>query len=89
MNVKRYNSTAKEVSEELPSGCVYSFSGMEEHPTGEYVSFEDYKWMSDYADRLVEHKDMVCLPADLANLREANAALAQENFELKQQLLKK
>jgi hypothetical protein len=89
MNVTRYNSTAKEVSEELPNGCVYSFSGMEKHPTGEYVSFEDYKAMSDYADRLVEHKDMVCLPADLENLRNANAVLAQENFELKQQLLKK
>jgi len=83
MNVKRYNSTAKEVSEELPSGCVYSFSGMEKHPTGEYVSFEDYKVMSDYADRLVEHKDMVCLPADLANLREANTHLAIENEELR------
>jgi len=32
----------------------------------------------DYADRLVEHKDMVCLPADLANLREANAHFAKE-----------
>jgi hypothetical protein len=45
--------------------------------------------MSDYADRLVEHKDMVCLPADLQNLRNANTALAQENFELKQLLFKK
>jgi len=79
MNVKRYNLTNP-----------YD-SGMEKHPTGKYVLFEDYKWMSDYADRLVEHKDMVCLPADLKNLRDANAALAQENFELKQllkQLLK-
>ena len=38
----------------------------------------------DYADRLVEHKDMVCLPADLANLREANAAFAIENHDLKE-----
>ena len=36
----------------------------------------------DYADKLVEHKDMVCLPADLANLREANAHFAMENHEL-------
>jgi len=62
--------------------------GMIEDQSGGYVSYYDYKWMSDYADRLVEHKDMVCLPADLQNLRNANAALAQENFELKQ-LLKK
>jgi septal ring factor EnvC (AmiA/AmiB activator) len=39
----------------------------------------------DYADRLVEHKDMVCLPADLANLREANAHFAAENEALKKQ----
>ena len=39
----------------------------------------------DYADRLVEHKDMVCLPADLANLREANARFAIENEALKAQ----
>ncbi len=36
----------------------------------------------DYADKLVEHKDMVCLPADLANLRKANARFATENHEL-------
>ena len=40
-------------------------------------------WYKDYADRLVAHKDMVCLPADLKNLRESNAALATENEELK------
>ena len=39
---------------------------------------------NDYADRLVEHKDMVCLPADLANLREANARFAIENAKLKE-----
>tara|TARA_R110000868_G_scaffold281159_1_gene541516 strand:- start:18 stop:473 length:456 start_codon:yes stop_codon:yes gene_type:complete len=38
---------------------------------------------NDYADRLVEHKDMVCLPADLKNLREANAHFATENEMLK------
>ena len=77
MKVKRYNLTN-------PYDC-----GVEEHPTGEFVFFKDYKAMSDYADRLVEHKDMVCLPADLQNLRDANTALAQENFELKQLPLKK
>jgi len=40
----------------------------------------------DYADRLVEHKDMVCLPADLANLREANARFAMENHELQEKV---
>ena len=74
MKVKRYNLVN-------PYDC-----GMEKHPTGEYVFFEDYKWMSDYADRLVEHKDMPCLPADLANLRTANAHFAEENETLKKEI---
>lgn len=74
MKVKRYNLTN-------PYDC-----GMEKHPTGEYVLFEDYKKMSDYADRRVEHKDMVCLPADLKNLRETNAHFAAENEALKNTL---
>jgi regulator of replication initiation timing len=41
---------------------------------------------NDYADRLVEHKDMICLPADLANLRKANTHFAIENEELKREL---
>lgn len=43
-------------------------------------------WFKKYTDKLVEHKDMVCLPADLKNLRESNAALATENEELKKQV---
>jgi len=43
-------------------------------------------WYKDYADRLVEHKDMVCLPADLKNLRESNLKLATENEELKKRV---
>jgi len=41
---------------------------------------------NDYADKLVNHKDMVCLPADLKNLREANAHFAVENEKLKCEL---
>ena len=51
-----------------------------------YVSEElerELQEANDYADRLVEHKDMVCLPADLKNLREANAHFAIENELLK------
>ena len=51
-----------------------------------YVSEElerELQEACDYADRLVEHKDMICLPADLANLREANAHFAVENEELR------
>lgn len=44
---------------------------------------KEVAWFKKYTDALVEHKDMVCLPADLKNLREANAALATENEELK------
>ena len=40
---------------------------------------------NEYADRLVEHKDMVCLPADLSNLRKANEHFAIENEALKGQ----
>jgi len=46
------------------------------------------KEAQDYADKLIEHKDMICLPKDLENLREANTHFAQENFELKQKLQK-
>lgn len=52
--------------------------------------FEELKkqldWYKNYADRLVEHKDMVCLPADLKNLRESNLKLATENEELKKRV---
>jgi len=52
--------------------------------------FEEIKkqldWYKNYADRLVEHKDMVCLPADLKNLRESNLKLATENEELKKRV---
>ncbi len=47
---------------------------------------KDVEWYKRYTDALVEHKDMVCLPADLRNLREANAALATENEELKKKV---
>ena len=44
---------------------------------------KDLAWYKDYADRLVNHKDMVCLPADLKNLRESNTALATEDENYK------
>ena len=47
---------------------------------------KELSWYKKYTDELVEHKDMVCLPADLKNLREANTALATENEELKKQV---
>jgi len=47
---------------------------------------KELDWYKNYADRLVEHKDMVCLPADLKNLRESNLKLATENEELKKQV---
>lgn len=47
---------------------------------------KDIDWYKRYTDALVEHKNMVCLPADLKNLRESNAALATENQELKKQV---
>ena len=47
---------------------------------------KEIDWFKKYTDALVEHKDMVCLPADLRNLREANAALTTENEELKKKV---
>jgi hypothetical protein len=47
---------------------------------------KEVDWFKKYTDALVEHKDMVCLPADLRNLREANDALAAENEELKKKV---
>ena len=47
---------------------------------------KEVAWFKKYTDALVEHKDMVCLPADLKNLRESNAALTTENEELKKQV---
>ena len=72
MNVKRY---------------VYATDcGVNEDPEGDLVSYEDWKRMSDYADELVKHKDMVCLPADLRNLRDANEHFAMENHRLHEEL---
>ena len=39
-----------------------------------------------YADDLVEHSNMPCLPADLRNLRQANEHLAVENQKLKEEV---
>ena len=52
------------------------------------ILLRDVAFWMDYADKLVAHKDMVCLPKDLENLRQANEHFAQENFELKQKLQK-
>lgn len=60
--------------------------GINEDPDGDYVKYDDYKWLSDYADRLVELGKLPCLPADLENLREANAALAMEVHTLREAL---
>jgi hypothetical protein len=59
---------------------------MVEFEDGGWVQYEDYLEMSEYADRLVAHKDMVCLPADLKNLREANTSFAIENEALKKRI---
>jgi hypothetical protein len=52
--------------------------------SGEWVRYEDYKELSEYADKLAE--GLPCLPKDIEVLRDANAALAQRVFELEQQL---
>jgi hypothetical protein len=59
---------------------------MSQDEEGEYVSWKDYEWLSKYADLLIEHSSMICLPKDLENLREANLAFAMENHNLKKDL---
>ena len=39
-----------------------------------------------YADELVEHSNMPCLPADLRNLRKANLHFSMENDKLKKEI---
>ena len=48
---------------------------------------KELDWYKDYADRLVEHKDVVCLQADLKNLRESNLKLTLANEELKKLII--
>ena len=43
----------------------------------------EVRHLEKYADDLVEHSNMPCLPADLRNLREANLHFAMENQKLK------
>ena len=71
MSVKRYSFLAGQ---------------FRENENVKWVSYEDYKEMSDYADKLVEFGKLPCLPADLENLRTANAQFATENEELKRTL---
>jgi hypothetical protein len=76
MNTPRTDSAARRID------------GFADEWVPRYVSEElerELQQANDYADRLVAHKDMVCLPADLKNLREANGHFAAENEELKKQ----
>jgi len=50
------------------------------------ILLRDVAFWRDYADKLVAHKDMLCLPKDLQNLRTANSQFATENHILKEQL---
>ena len=66
----------------IGSAYIFDEDMIVESLHGRYVLYKDYKEMADYAERLVEHGNLPCLPKDLENLREANASFAQENFEL-------
>ena len=62
----------------------YFSAEMELNSSGEWVRYNDYRELSEYADKLAE--GLPCLPKDIEVLRDANAALAQRVFELEQQL---
>lgn len=59
---------------------------MAETADGDWVTFEEYKELADYADRLVDFGKPPCLPKDLENLREANTRFAQDNHTLQSRL---
>jgi len=61
-------------------------AGFYNHPEGEFVKYEDYKYLSEYCDHLVSFSKLPCLPKDLENLREANAFFATENQQLKDEI---
>jgi hypothetical protein len=46
----------------------------------------ELEWYKKYADLLVDHINLPCLPADLRNLRESNEILDKENQELRKRL---
>lgn len=68
----------------LENGVILS-NQLKLHEENERLKEQVLDWMN-YADKLVAHKEMVCLPKDLENLRQANEHFAQENFELKEKL---
>lgn len=74
MEVKRYTIDYDSISHTVMG--IYC-------PNGEYVKYEDYEYLSDYCDRLVEVSKLPCLPKDLENLRDANAKFAQEVQDLR------
>jgi len=62
----------------------YFSAEMELNSSGEWVRYNDYRELSEYADKLAE--GLPCLPKDIEVLRDANATLARRVFELEQQL---
>jgi hypothetical protein len=62
----------------------YPHAEMELDSSGEWVSYNDYRELSEYADKLAE--GLPCLPKDIEVLRDANTTLARRVFELEQQL---
>lgn len=60
--------------------------GLVEDKCGQYVKYDDYMEMSNYADSLVQFGKLPCLPKDLENLRNANADLAMEVHRLQETL---
>jgi len=69
------------------SGCVVAITGRRQERLEELEL--ELQQAQDYADRLVAHKDMLCLPADLEGLRSANSHFAMENHILREQLRNK
>lgn len=80
MTVKRYSWYCDYINGKIDK------VGMKQVKDGGYVSYDDYKHLSDYCDHLVEFSKLPCLPKDLDNLRQANTNFACENESLKKEL---
>jgi hypothetical protein len=60
------------------------------YPSSELIEdlTKELEWYKKYADLLVDHINLPCLPADLRNLRESLEIMDKENQELRKRLEK-
>ncbi len=80
--VKRYNFAPRSDWSATEGEGLYFIPGPYEVLDGAFVSFKDYKQLSDYADHLAAFAKLPCLPKDLEILRDSNTAFAAQVHQL-------